>query len=109
MAQSPWPQGDTRESWTFLLAPDTGTFNTSGLSPSNFAYFQLNMSTGVERQGDGVFSNIVAASGGNPAKITYQQSANDVASVGMFLQSVKVTTNGSPQTFDFEVLSIERM
>src|SRR5437660_8715656 len=107
MAQSPWPQGDTREAWTFQLIPDTGYFATSGLATANFAYFQRNISSGVERQGDGAFSNLIAASGGNPAQITYQESANDVANPGMFHQWIKVTQGNASQTFDFGVLSIE--
>ena len=107
MSQSPWPQGDTREAWAFLLEPDTGDFATSGLTPSDFAYFQRNISNNVERQGDGIFSNLIAASGGNPAQITYQESANDVAIPGMFHQRIKVTQGNASQTFDFGVLSIE--
>ena len=107
MSHSPLPQGDTREAWAFLLEPDTGDFATSGLTPSDFAYFQRNISNNVERQGDGIFSNLIAASGGNPAQITYQESANDVAIPGMFHQRIKVTQGNASQTFDFGVLSIE--
>jgi hypothetical protein len=66
------------------------------------------MSNGVERQGDGSFNNLIAASGGNPAQITYQQSANDVANLGLYRQWVKATSGSTPQTFDFGVLSIEK-
>jgi len=107
MSQSPWPQGDTRESWTLQLIPDSGVFNTTGLTTVNFAYFMRNISSGVETQGTGTFSNLIAASGGNPAQITYQQSAADVANLGMFHQWIKVTQGAQPQTFDFGVLSIE--
>ncbi|HEX3640210.1 MAG TPA: hypothetical protein VHV10_02850 [Ktedonobacteraceae bacterium] len=107
MAQSPWPQGDTLEPWTFQLIPDSGDFDTSGLTESNFTYFQRNISNGIERPGDGVFSNLLGASGGDPAQITYQQSVNDVASLGTFRQQIKATSGGKTQTFDFGVLSIE--
>jgi hypothetical protein len=108
MSQSPWFQGDTREPWTFLLEPDSGIFDVSGLTTANFVYLQRNLSSGVERQGDGAFSNLLAASGGNPAQITYQESVNDVATVGTCHQEVKVTQSGATQTFDFGVLSIEQ-
>ena len=107
MAQSPWSQGDTREAWTFLLEPDTGDFDITGLTPLNFAYFMRNMSSGVEIQGTGTFSNPIAASGDNPAQITYQQSSGDVANLGMYRQWIKVTSSSKVQTFDFGVLSIE--
>ena len=107
MSQSPWAQGDTREVWTFQLIPDSSVFNTSGLTTANFTYFMRNISNGVETQGNGTFSNLIAASGVNPAQITYQQSAGDVASPGMFHQWIKVTQGAQPQTFDFGVLSIE--
>jgi len=107
MSQSPWSQGDTREPWTFQLITDSGDFDTTGLTASNFAYFMRNMSSGIETQGTGTFSNLVAASGGEPAHITYQQSSGDVANLGMYRQWVRVTSSSKPQTFDFGVLSIE--
>ena len=107
MAQSPWPQGDTREPWTFELEPDSGIFDITGLTTANFSYYMRNISNDTERQGDGTFNNLTAASGGNPAQITYQQSSNDVANLGNFLQYIKVTTSGKPQTFDFGLLAIE--
>src|SRR2546429_7945487 len=107
MAQSPWSQGDTREPWTFQLTTDSGDFDITGLAPSNFAYFMRNMSSGIETQGTGIFSNLVAASSGNPAQITYQQSSGDVANLGMYRQRIKVTSSSKVQTFDFGVLSIE--
>ena len=107
MSQSPWPQGDTREPWTFELEPDSGIFDISGLTTANFTYYMRNISNDVERQGDGTFNNLTAASGSDPAMITYQQSANDVGSPGNFKQWIKVTTSGKPQTFDFGLLAIE--
>jgi len=107
MSQSPWAQGDTREAWKFLLEPDTGDLDITSLTASNFAYFQRNISSGVERQGDGAFSNLIAATGGNPAQITYQETTNDVANPGMYHQRIKVAQGSASQTFDFGVLSIE--
>ena len=107
MSQSPWPQGDTREEWTFQLIPDSGVFSTAGLTTANFTYFMRNISNGVETQGTGTFSNLVAASGGNPAQITYQQSPADVANPGMYHQRIRVAQGSATQTFDFGILSIE--
>ena len=108
MAQSPWKQGDTREAWAFQLIPDTGDFSTVGLTSSNFSYHTRNISNGVERKVDVVFSNPVSAVGDETAQITYQPSTTDVGSLGMYHQWVKVTEAGKIQTFDFGVLSIEK-
>ena len=107
MAQSPWSQGDTLEPWEFELVPDSGPFNISGLTTSNFQYYMRNVSNNTETQGSGTFNNLRAASGGNPATIAYQQSVNDVSTVGNFHQWIKVVSGGNTQTFDFGLLAIE--
>lgn len=89
MSQSPWKQGDREPYWSFGLVPDSGTLDITGLSTSDFTLVFID-SSGNERNGDGVFTNLTAASGGNPAMITYQQSANDVGTLGIFDREIVI-------------------
>lgn len=107
MSWSPWPQGDTFDPWTFDLEPDSGTFSIAGLSPPNFTLHMRNISNGVETQGSGTFTNLVAASGVNPAMITYNQSTADVANLGNFEVWLILTSGGKTQTFSLGLLAIE--
>jgi hypothetical protein len=108
MAQSPWKQGDRGKYWPFGLQPDTGFFDVTGLTPSDFTLVFLD-ANGNERDGDGIFTNITAATSSSPATVTYQQSATDVARVGTFDRRV-VIRKGTPQqeTFEFGAWVCER-
>jgi hypothetical protein len=83
MGISPWSQGDGKPPWTFSLEPDSGNFDISGLSVTDFTLVMINMSNKVPTNGTGTFSNLDAASGDNPATISYALSTADAANVGM--------------------------
>lgn len=108
MAQSPWKQGDRQPYWPFGLQPDSGIFDVTGLVASDFTLVFLDPNSN-ERDGDGVFTDITAASVSSPATVTYQPSANDVANVGTFDRRV-VIHKGTPQqtTFEFGAWVCER-
>lgn len=109
MGISPWAQGDGKPIWTFALEPDSGTFDTSGLSTSDFTLTMLNISNQQITVATGPFSNLTAASGGNPAQISFQPSSNDVAALGMFEIDVvlKRGITGQQRTFEFGIWSNE--
>ncbi len=56
-----------------------------------------NMSNEQNTTGTGTFSNLTAASGGNPAQITYQPSAADVSNTGMIDAHVVLNSGLSTQ------------
>lgn len=91
MAITPWYQGDTVPAWTIPLVLDTGVFNTSLLSPSNFALLIRNTDTNVETTGTGVFSSLTAASGSTPAQIAYAPSTTDTSTPGNYALFIAVT------------------
>jgi hypothetical protein len=109
MPISPWYKGDTAPIWTFQLIPDSGAFNITGLSPSNFSLIIRNVDDvpPVDATGTGTFSNLTAATlNGSvvitPASIQYVPSTADVANLGNFQLFVVATypIAGNPtQTF----------
>lgn len=69
--------------WQISLVPDSGTFDITGLSTSNFAMLFKDLDSGQETNGIGTFSSLVAAqtlSSGVvvPASIRYQVAATEV-------------------------------
>lgn len=108
MGISPWTLGDGKPPWTFGLEPDSGIFDITGLTTTDFTLVMINISNNQTTNGTGTFSNLVAASGGNPARITYTLSSADAALSGMNDTRVvakKGTT--SQRTFKFGVWSNE--
>lgn len=107
MMTQTWKQGDREPFWLFGLQPGTGTLDITGLSTSDFTLVFID-TDGNERSGDGVFSNLTAASGSTPALITYAPSANDVATLGKFERRVVIDRATSNQrTFDLGFWSCE--
>lgn len=108
MGISPWSQGDGKPTWPLGLQPDSGTFDISGLSTSDFTMVFIN-SAGQEIIGTGTFSNLTAASSISPAAITYQAGVSDVATLGTYDMRVVVKKGTtSQQTFKFESFVVER-
>jgi len=108
MGQSPWKQGDREPYWAFGLSPDSGIFDITGLTASDFTLVFIDAS-GVERNGDGVFTGLTAASGSTPVMITYQQSANDVTTIGTFDRRIVIKkATSSQKTFEIGVWTCER-
>jgi hypothetical protein len=108
MGITPWFRGDGKP-WAFGLEPDSGVFDIAGVSPSDFTLVLVDKTNPQNvRVGTGTFSDLVAASGGNPASITYQESPDDVAVVGDFdLRAVFKRGNPTQQlTFDFGTWSL---
>ncbi len=104
MGISPWSQGDGKPPWTFSLEPDSGNFDTTGLSTNDFTLVMINMSNKQSINGTGTFSNLTAASGNNPAQITYQTSSADTANAGMNdMRLVVKKGTTSQQTFKFGI------
>ena len=84
------------------LQPDEGQLDTTGLTTSDFTMVFVDATTGTPRNGDGVFTDLTAASSSAPAMITYQPSANDVATIGLFSRRVVIKKSTIHQrTFDF--------
>lgn len=105
MGISPWSRGDGKPLWTFSLEPDSGTFDTTGLTTSDFTLVMINVSN--EQQivnGTGTFSNLQAATGSTPAMISYQISSADATNIGM--QDMRIVAKRgttSQETFKFGV------
>ena len=100
--------GDREPYWTFGLQPDDQALDITGLSASNFTLVFID-SSGVERNGDGVFVDLTAASGSTPAMITYQQSAADVAIIGVFDRRIVIKKGTAFQkTFELDSWTCER-
>jgi hypothetical protein len=108
MSQTPWKQNDLAPAWQFGLQPDTGQLDITGLSPSDFTLLMYDSSAPqTVIVGTGTFSNLIAASGSDPAKITYQQSAADVATLRTHRREVVIKRGTAAQkTFDFGDQSI---
>lgn len=96
--------------WTIQLVPDSGIFNVSGLTVSDFQLLMHNLDTGVETTGAGTFSNIQAAvtqtiNGAtviiSPASVQYQVASADVT-VGKYRLFVLVTVANGVEAFLFE-------
>lgn len=108
MSQSPWKQGDLAPAWQFGLQPDTGQLDITGLSPSDFTLLMYDASqpqTAII--GTGTFSGLIAAGGDQPAKVTYQQSSADVATLRTHRREIVIKRGTSAQkTFDFGDQSI---
>ena len=102
MSQSPWKQGDREPYWTFGMQPDDTPLDISGLATSDFTLVFID-SSGVERDGDGVFTSLTAASGGTPAMITYQQSTADVAIIGVFDRRIVIKKGNTAHQRTFEL------
>lgn len=101
MSISPWYKGDTMPIWTFALVPDSGAFNVTGLSTSNFALIIRNVDDvpPVDNNGTGIFSNLMAATmSGNtiitPAFVQYAPSSADVVNLGNFQLLIVITYPG---------------
>lgn len=108
MGLSPWSQGDGKPWWTFSLEPDSGNLDTTGLSLSDFTLIMRNISNQQSIIGTGIFSNLTAASGGNPAQITYALSSTDASSLGMYDMRIVVKRGTVDQrTFKFGIWSNE--
>jgi hypothetical protein len=108
MSQTPWKQDDLAPAWQFGLQPDTGQLDITGLSPSDFTLLMYDSSAPQTAiVGTGTFNNLIAASGSDPAKITYQQSTSDVATLRTHRREVVIKRGTSAQkTFDFGDQSI---
>jgi hypothetical protein len=104
MGISPWSQGDGKPPWTFELEPDSGNFDISGLSTTDFTLVMINMSNKQAINGTGTFSNLLAASGDNPATISYQLSNADANNTGMQDMRIVAKEGTSQQeTFKFGI------
>jgi hypothetical protein len=104
MGISPWNKGDGKPNWTFSLEPDSGIFDTSGLSPSDFTLVMINISNQQAVNGTGTFSDLIPATGSIPATITYQLSSADTANLGMYnMRVVSKKGTASQQTFEFGI------
>lgn len=90
---TPWYVGDTAPAWTIPLTLDTGAFNTSSLTTSNFALLIRNTDADppTEITGTGTFTNLIAASGTMLAQITYIPSLSDTSTLGNFALFIVVT------------------
>jgi hypothetical protein len=108
MGITPWSMGDGLPTWTFQIEPDSSAFDITGLSTSDFTMVFINTVNKLATNGTGTFSNLVAASGSNPAQITYTPSAVDTATAGMFDVRI-VTKQGTPsqRTFHYGIWSNE--
>jgi hypothetical protein len=105
---SPWFKGDRKQPWTFSLETDSGTFDITGLTTSDFKLKMLNITTSERRDGTGTFSNLTAASGSAPASITFNQSADDVGTLDKFAIHVVCKENTAQQeTFDMGDVTFE--
>lgn len=103
MAISPWYKGDLYPAWVISLVPDTGTFNTTGLTASNFSLIIRNNDplTPTEITGTGTFTGLTAATSTTPATIQYQPASADVSTIGNFTVLVQCTfPSGGIQTFN---------
>lgn len=108
MGISPWTQGDGNPPWTFALEPDSGAFDISGLTISDFNLIMINVSNGQTITAKGTFTNLTAASGNNPAMITFNPSSSDVSALGMFDMRVVAKKGAINQrTFKFGIWSNE--
>jgi hypothetical protein len=108
MSQSPWKQGDREPYWEFGLQPDDDPLDVTGFTTADFSLIFIDAS-GNERIGDGIFTDLTAASGSSAAMITYQQSSNDVAETGVFDRRVVIKRNTIHQrTFEFGKWACER-
>jgi hypothetical protein len=107
MPITPWFKGDTMPIWKISLIPDTGYFDVSTLSPTNFSLLIKNTDAmpATETAGTGIFSNVTAAvTNGNVivshAYVEYLASSADVANLGNFVLFVIVTfAGGATETF----------
>lgn len=86
---TPWKQNDRKPYWLLNLTPaDGSTLSIGGLSTSNFTFIMEDISNQQSTTGTGTFSSLTAASGNNPANITYQPSTADVDDIGIFNATV---------------------
>lgn len=104
MAITPWYKGDTLPAWVIQLVPDSGVFNVTSLSPSNFSLIIRNTDTvpPTDTTGAGTFSALIAGtSTSSPASITYAPSNADVGTLGNYIILVVVTfSGGATETFN---------
>lgn len=104
MGISPWSAGDGKPPWLFSLDPDSGAFDITGLSVSDFTLVMINMSNKQSTNGTGTFSDLLAADGNIPASIVYQLSTADAANIGMQDMRIVVKEGTSSQeTFRFGI------
>ena len=94
MGITPWFVGQVSPVWTINILPDSGTFNASGLVPSNFSMVFRNTDASgiVDINGTGTFSNVTVASGSAPATVQYTPSSTDVQNAANYRALVKVVT-----------------
>jgi hypothetical protein len=108
MGISPWAQGDGSPPWTFELEPDSGNFDISGLTTSDFNLIMINVSNEQTTTATGTFTNLTTASGSNPATITFNPSSSDVAALGMYdMRVVAKKGTANQRTFKFGIWSNE--
>lgn len=108
MGITPWTQGDGAPPWTFALELDSGIFDITGLSTSDFSLVMINISNQQSKTATGVFSSLTAASGSNPATIVFTPSSSDISTLGMYDMRV-IAKKGTPnqRTFKFGLWSNE--
>src|SRR5579859_1666575 len=85
MPNTGWYKGDRKPFWDLLIEPDSGAFDITGLTTSDFTlqFIDINNNRSVI-VGTGTFSSLTAASGSNPASIIYAPSAADVGTTGIY-------------------------
>jgi hypothetical protein len=95
---TPWYKGDRKPVWDFLIEPDSGTFDTTGLTESDFSLVLIDINNdNTPRAGTGAFSNLTAASGSDPASIQYAPGATDVGTAGIYEVRLIVDSGTSNQ------------
>jgi hypothetical protein len=105
-----WFKGDRKPPWVIGLQPASGNLDISGLTTADFTFIFIDTAKpDTEIVGTGTFSALTAASGSNPASITYAPSASDVATVRTHTRRIvlKRATNDQ-QTFEIDDQSIEQ-
>lgn len=107
---STWFKGDRKPAWVIGLQPATGNFDITGLVTADFTFVFVDVNNpATEIVGTGTFSALTAASGGNPASITYTPSAADVATVRSHKRRiVKKRGTSEQETFDIDTQTIEQ-
>ena len=108
MGITPWTQGDDNPVWVFSLEPDSGAFDITGLTTSDFDLIMVNVSNEQETIATGPFTNLTAANNNSPATITFNPSSDDVAALGMYdVRIVAKKGTANQRTFKFGIWSNE--
>lgn len=95
-------QTQTAPLWTMTLTTDSGTANLIGLSKTALTIYFKNISSGVETQGQGDLEIVQS----NPAIISYQPVANDVA-IGLYHVRLWVAFSNGSEPFDLGTWTVE--